>query len=115
MPPIMDDNLSKHSSVSKSDVDITKINGLISPTDVPREKETAVNVEEEAYSIYSKNAKRFIIFMVSVSALISPLAATLYLPALNPLAKQLNVSNSLINLTITSYMVSDLPQPTAHV
>jgi hypothetical protein len=71
------------------------------------EKGIAAEIESdgEPYSIYSRNSKRFIVFMVSVSALISPLAATLYLPALIPISSDLKVSNSLINLTITSYMV----------
>src|ERR1700760_575906 len=95
---MMSDSISKSSSKSVLDVDPIESK---EPTDVPHEVE-----EEEVYTIFSNNARRFIVFMVSVSALISPLAATMYLPALNPLAEQLNVSDSLINLTITSYMVS---------
>jgi hypothetical protein len=60
---------------------------------------------EAPYSIFSTTAKAFIIFMVSLSALISPMAATVYYPALNPLAEQLHVSNSAITLSITTYMV----------
>lgn len=59
------------------------------------------------YTIFSKRTRIFIVFMVAVSALISPFAATLYYPALNPLAEQLKVSSSKINLSITTYMVSD--------
>jgi hypothetical protein len=57
------------------------------------------------HSIFSKRTKLLIVLAVSVSALISPFAATLFYPALNVLAKQLNVSASLVNLSITTYMV----------
>jgi hypothetical protein len=64
-----------------------------------------IEAPEPPYTIFSTNARIFIIFMVSVSAMISPFAASSYYPALNTLAKELNVSTSLINLTITTYMV----------
>jgi hypothetical protein len=60
---------------------------------------------EAPYTIFSTNTRVFIIFMVATSAMISPFAATSYYPALNTLAKDLHVSSSLINLTITTYMV----------
>jgi hypothetical protein len=67
---------------------------------------TLSRVSSEApYTIFSRSTRVFILFMVAVSALISPFAATLYYPALNPLAEQLHVSSSLINLSITTYMV----------
>lgn len=43
--------------------------------------------------------------MASWAGFFSPVSATIYLPALNPLAEQLHVSNTLINLTLTSYMI----------
>lgn len=42
------------------------------------------------------------------AGLFSSLSAQIYFPALNTLADDLNVSTSLINLTVTSYMVSAL-------
>jgi hypothetical protein len=60
---------------------------------------------EQPFTSFSRSTRIFIVFMVAVSALISPFAATLYYPALNPLAQQLDVSSSLINLSITTYMV----------
>lgn len=86
--------------------------GLTPPT--PADENEAENglarVQSEApYSIFSATTKIFIIFMVSISALISPLAATCYYPALNPLAAQLHVSNSAITLSITTYMVRASP------
>jgi hypothetical protein len=57
------------------------------------------------YSVFSRSTKALIVFLVALSALISPFAATLFYPALNVLAKQLHVSQSLVNLSITTYMV----------
>lgn len=56
-------------------------------------------------SVFTLNQKRFIVFMVSAASFFSPLSANIYFPALNSLAKAEHVSDSLINLTLTSYMV----------
>lgn len=58
----------------------------------------------QPYTIFSERAKLTIVIMVSISALISPFAATLYYPALNALAAALDVTPALINLSITTYM-----------
>lgn len=57
------------------------------------------------YSVFSRNQKRFIVFMAAWAGFFSPVSGNIYFPALNPLAEDLNVSNTLINLTLTSYMV----------
>ena len=57
------------------------------------------------YSVFTKGQKQFIIFMASWAGFFSPVSANIYFPALNVLAKDLKVSNSLINLTLTSYMI----------
>ena len=60
---------------------------------------------EPPFSVFSRGEKTFLVVMASLAALFSPLSANIYYPALNVLATDLNVSNSLINLTITSYLV----------
>lgn len=50
--------------------------------------------------------KQLIVFTASSAALFSPLSANIYFPIFNTLAKDLNVTNTLINLTVTTYMVS---------
>jgi hypothetical protein len=57
------------------------------------------------YSIFSKNEKIGIIIIASWAAFFSPVSSNIYFPALNDLADDLHVTDSLINLTITSYMV----------
>ncbi|KIV92445.1 hypothetical protein PV10_03742 [Exophiala mesophila] len=66
---------------------------------------TTASAAGPVYSVFSKNQKRFIIFMASWAGFFSPISGTIYYPALNPLAADLNVSNTLINLTLTSYMI----------
>jgi hypothetical protein len=66
---------------------------------------------ESPFSIYSTREKKFIVLMASLAALLSPLSANIYYPALNILADELSVSLTLINLTITAYLVSKLSLP----
>ena len=60
------------------------------------------------HSVFTPNQKRFIIFMASWGGFFSAVSSNIYFPALNSLAADLHVSNTLINLTLTSYMVSHL-------
>ena len=70
-----------------------EISGSGDPTDVD-------------YSVFTDSQRRYIVFMASWAGFFSPVSSQIYFPALNTLAKDLHVSNSLINLTLTSYMVS---------
>jgi hypothetical protein len=58
------------------------------------------------YSSFSSLQKKYIVFTAAGAGLFSSLSAQIYFPALNTLAKDLKVSASLINLTVTSYMVN---------
>ncbi|KAK6085247.1 major facilitator superfamily transporter [Seiridium cupressi] len=60
---------------------------------------------EAPYAIWTVNQKRFIIFCVSITGLLSPLTGSVYLPAMNQIASDLGVRISLINLTITTYQI----------
>lgn len=57
------------------------------------------------HSVFTKNQKRFIVFMASWGGFFSAVSSNIYFPALNSLASDLHVSNTLINLTLTSYMI----------
>ena len=65
-----------------------------------------------AYSVFSDRQRKFIIFMVACAGFFSPLSANIYFPALNALSRDLKVSNGLINLTLTSYMIFQGLAPT---
>lgn len=75
------------------------------PTDSPSES-------APLYTVFSKGEVRFIIFIAAFAGLISPLSATIYFPALNVLSRDLKVSSSSINLTLTTYMIFQGLAPT---
>ena len=64
------------------------------------------------HSVFSRNQKRFIVFMASWAGFFSPVSGQIYFPALNALSADLRVSNTLINLTLTSYMIFQGLAPT---
>ncbi|KAF4762640.1 hypothetical protein HAV15_006027 [Penicillium sp. str.  len=57
------------------------------------------------HSVMPNGEKTFVIMAGSFAALFSPLSSSIYLPALPSLASDMNVSVSLINLTITTYLI----------
>ncbi|CDM34299.1 hypothetical protein DTO013E5_2309 [Penicillium roqueforti] len=57
------------------------------------------------YCVLPNGEKTFVIMAGSFAALFSPLSSSIYLPALPSLASDMNVSVSLINLTITTYLI----------
>ena len=65
-----------------------------------------------AYSVFTHRQRKFIIVMVACAGFFSTLSANIYFPALNALSRDLKVSNGLINLTLTSYMVFQGLAPT---
>jgi hypothetical protein len=78
------------------------------PHPQPQVNANAVTETHDAdvdYSVFTDSQRRYIVFMASWAGFFSPVSSQIYFPALNTLAKDLHVSNSLINLTLTSYMV----------
>lgn len=57
------------------------------------------------YSVLPAGEKALVIIAGSFAALISPLSSSIYLPAMTSIAQEMDVSVSLINLTITTYLV----------
>lgn len=81
--------------------------------ETPAALEKAYRVQSgPVYSVFTKRQKNFIVYMVAMAGFFSPLSANIYFPALNPLAQDLHVSSSLINLSLTSYMVFQGLAPT---
>ncbi|KAF9068155.1 major facilitator superfamily domain-containing protein [Rhodocollybia butyracea] len=64
-----------------------------------------INSAEAPYSVFSKRKRVFIIIMTTLCAIISPLSANIYFPALNVLSAELHVSSSLINVSLTTFMI----------
>lgn len=64
------------------------------------------------FSVFTLPQKRFIVLMVAMAGFFSPLSANIYFPALNTLAADFHTSNSIMNLTLTSYMIFQGLAPT---
>ncbi|KAF2656836.1 MFS general substrate transporter [Lophiostoma macrostomum CBS 122681] len=62
-------------------------------------------MENKPYSVFSHNEKRLIIICCGLSMFFSPVSGQIYFPSLPAIAADLNVSMSLVNLTITSYLI----------
>ncbi|KAF4513444.1 hypothetical protein G6O67_000714 [Ophiocordyceps sinensis] len=75
-------------------------------------QDAADDGDDEAYSALSRRTKIWVTTMVTISSVISPMTANVYYPALNAVADSLNVSVSLINLTLTTYMILQGLSPT---
>ncbi|KAI9839155.1 MAG: hypothetical protein M1819_003148 [Sarea resinae] len=71
-----------------------------------------VSTATPPHSVFTKRQKQFIVFMVASGGFFSPLGSSIYFPALNTLAADLHVSNELMNLTLTSYMIFQGLAPT---
>ncbi|MCJ1245381.1 hypothetical protein MMC30_002585 [Trapelia coarctata] len=77
-----------------------------------REKDPETAIVEAPYCSFSRGEKAFIVTCVSAAAFFSPVSSNIYFPALNVLAAELNVSNTLINLTLTSFLIFQGLAPT---
>lgn len=58
-----------------------------------------------SYCIHSVGKRKLIVVAASLAGLFSPLSASIYYPALPVIARDLQVSNTKINLSITTYLV----------
>ncbi|KAK3389996.1 major facilitator superfamily domain-containing protein [Podospora didyma] len=75
------------------------------PTGEPPSEVPAVEDTPPPYSVYTLWEKRLIVLAASIGAIFSPLTAQIYLPALTVLAQDFHVSDSEINLSVTTYMI----------
>lgn len=77
----------------------------IGPLEDDTQGTTGDAIPDVPYSVFSGGQRALVIVIGSFAALISPLSSSIYLPALDSLAYDMDVSVSLINLTITTYLV----------
>ncbi|KAK4499136.1 hypothetical protein PRZ48_009648 [Zasmidium cellare] len=64
------------------------------------------------WSVFTVQQKRFIVLMVALASFFSPLSANIYFPALNTLSADFGTSESVMNLTLTTYMIFQGLAPT---
>ncbi|KAK0718577.1 major facilitator superfamily domain-containing protein [Lasiosphaeria miniovina] len=74
------------------------------PTEAPGGDDSG-GAPAPVYSIYTTWEKRWIVVGGSLAATFSPLTAQIYLPALTVLARDFSVTDTQINLTVTTYMI----------
>ncbi|PYH95649.1 MFS general substrate transporter [Aspergillus ellipticus CBS 707.79] len=67
--------------------------------------QTASTAPPPPYTLLTEKQKIFTIAMASIVGFLAPVSANIYYPAINQLSKDLHVSNSQINLTITTFMI----------
>ena len=89
--------------VPKSDIDQTTDNqpGLITPASLG----DFLPNNPEPFSVFTNGQKRWINWLASFGAMFSTLNSYIYFPAVVPIARDLNVSVALVNLTITCYLI----------
>ncbi|KAI9820353.1 MAG: hypothetical protein M1827_005975 [Pycnora praestabilis] len=59
----------------------------------------------EVYSVFTVTQKKLIVLTGSLAAFFSPMSSAIYFPALNTIANDLHVSNSKINLSVTTFVI----------
>lgn len=91
--------------------------GIIEPSiKLQSEENGAVTVttlrHAPIHSVFTRRTRVFIITMAAFCGLVSPLSGNIYFPALNVLSADLDVSSSLINVSLTTYMIVQGLTPT---
>ena len=61
--------------------------------------------QQPPYTIFTKRQRTWILFVASFAAVFSTISSYIYFPAIVPMARDLNVSVTLVNLTVTSYLI----------
>ena len=105
------DKPNNEKTVEQSDEPATQIDGVHQNEN--RDAEGLQQVPSgPVHSVFTKRQKHYIAFLAAWASFFSPLSANIYFPALTTLAHDLHKSNTLINLTLTSYMIFQGLAPT---
>ena len=110
-PTVKQNGHEKQTQNDATTIDINNTGATTAPApsaidEPPSEKTKPVTPADKSYSSFSYGQKILITIMASWAAFFSPLSANIYYPIFNILADDFKVSNTLINLTVTVYMVS---------
>ncbi|KAK6337728.1 hypothetical protein TWF696_001208 [Orbilia brochopaga] len=87
------------------------------PIEKPDETEDApIAAAQDAagppYSTFSEHQKSWIVLLATIAAFFSPFSSTIYLPALLPVQRDLGISSTEVNLSLTTYLVLQAIAPT---
>ncbi|KAJ8062279.1 hypothetical protein OCU04_008826 [Sclerotinia nivalis] len=61
--------------------------------------------QDVPYTSFSTWEKRFLVLIATFACFFSPFTTQIYFPAINTIAKDLHVTSSQVNLTVTTYMI----------
>ena len=115
-----EEKISVHSKINDADetIDAPEQEGSHPPSDLPASTPTQNDIEaqdsaltvsetksEKPYSAFSNSAKWFIVAMTSMAAFFSPLSGQIYFPVLPILTDIYHLSSSLINVSVTTYLI----------
>ncbi|KAI9254057.1 major facilitator superfamily domain-containing protein [Sporodiniella umbellata] len=67
--------------------------------------------ESLPYSVFSRSQQITLVVITAFTAMLSPLTANIYLPALNRIEQDLKISTEHVNLTVTVYMIFQAISP----
>lgn len=110
MPVTTDDDDAAAAAIEEKEPEELRDKGLLllpGPAAEPRSplaRQDTTSAEPH-YSVFPRSEKVTMVVVVAIIGVISPLTNTIYLPALNSLAADLDVGVSLINLSITTYQI----------
>jgi hypothetical protein len=76
--------------------------------DENEKKETPPPQDDAPYCVLPERQKVSLMLLASFAAVISPISSSIYFPAINNIARDLDVSINLVNLTITTYLVRNI-------
>lgn len=68
-------------------------------------KTSSPSQNDTPYCVLPERQKVSLMLLASFAAIISPISSSIYFPAINDIARDLDVSINLVNLTITTYLV----------
>ncbi|CRG83359.1 putative transporter AQR1 [Talaromyces islandicus] len=68
-------------------------------------EEISIPQDDVPYCVLPERQKVSLMLLASFAAIISPISSSIYFPAINDIAKDLDVSINLVNLTITTYLI----------
>ena len=99
-------------------IEISSVNAMNATSEhIPERKEQEVHQSmddvpqdlneqfTEPYTLFTKNERRWIVTMIALATSFSTLSSFIYFPAIPAVARDLKSSISMINLTVTSYLI----------
>lgn len=98
--------------ITNTDPNATEKVPSMTARDIPKAEPSADASNDDVFSVWSTRGKKTIVFSASFASLLAPLASNIYFPALEPIARDLKVSNTLVNISISTFIILQGIAPT---